>query len=145
MTNTSGNSWTAEIPQQQNGDTIAYYIHASDQSPRNETHPLIGEPDPHKFYLFGTTTVVEEKEITKAIVFPNPAVDYIYIQMCQAKNSSAQIRLYDILGKEVMAVDEKNLNERMLRLDVTELQAGTYFLSIRSGNFKETRKIMVMH
>lgn len=145
MTNTSGNSWTAEIPQQQNGDTIAYYIHASDQSPRNETHPLIGEPDPHKFYLFGTTTVVEEKEITKAIVFPNPAVDYIFIQMCQAKNSSAQIRLYDILGKEVMAVDEKNLNERMLRLDVSELQAGTYFLSIRSGNFKETRKIMVMH
>lgn len=33
------------------GSEIAYYLFAADQSGRSETHPLIGEPDPHVFYI----------------------------------------------------------------------------------------------
>jgi len=33
------------------GSEIAYYLSAADQSGRHETHPLIGEADPHIFYV----------------------------------------------------------------------------------------------
>jgi len=145
MTNSSGNSWTASIPQQQGGDTIVYYIHASDQSPRNETHPLIGQPDPHKFYLTGTTTVIEEKEPVKAIVFPNPAVDYLFIQIKNSENASVLVKIFDMVGKEIMSANEINLNERMLKFNISTLPAGPYFVNISTEKYSETRKIMVMH
>lgn len=145
MTNTTGNTWTAEIPQQQNGDTIAYYIHASDQSPRSETHPLIGQPDPHKFYLYGSTTAVAENESLKALVFPNPAVDYLFIQMKNTGNAAMSVRIYDMVGKEILSINENNLDDHMVRVDVNKFTAGTYFVNITCGNFSETRKIIVMH
>lgn len=144
MTNTSGNTWTANIPQQQGGDTIAYYIHASDLSPRNTTHPLIGQPDPHKFYLNGITGV-EEKNQTNAVVFPNPAVDNIFVQLYNPENSQVQITLIDLLGKQVANLTEDNLDNHMLKIDASKLPAGPYFLNVTSGKYTVTRKIMLMH
>ena len=51
MTNTTGNTWTATIPGQVQGNTISYYIHAEDNSGRTREHPLIGSPDPHTFVV----------------------------------------------------------------------------------------------
>lgn len=51
MTNTTGNTWTATIPGQTQGNTIGYYIHAEDNSGRTREHPLIGSPDPHTFLV----------------------------------------------------------------------------------------------
>jgi agmatine deiminase len=145
MTYSSGNTWTANIPQQLGGDTIVYYIHASDQSPRNVTHPLIGQPDPHKFYLNGTTTVIEEKEQTSAVVFPNPAVDYLYVQLYHLENPQAEVKIFDLLGKELMNINETHLDEHMLKIDISDLTSGTYFINITSGKYSLTRKIILMH
>lgn len=51
MVNTSANHYSATIPGQMEGSTIAYYIHAADASGRNANHPFIGAPDPHKFEI----------------------------------------------------------------------------------------------
>mgnify|MGYP001306960920 CR=1 FL=1 len=145
MTNTSGNNWTANIPQQQGGDTIVYYIHASDQSPRSVSHPLIGQPDPHKFYLNGTTTIIEESKQIQAIVFPNPAVNKLFIQMKNNDDNPVIVKIFDLIGKEILSFSENSLTDRMLITDVSTLPAGPYFVKISSGNYSETRKIMVMH
>lgn len=51
LTNTTGNYWTASIPGQMEGDTVSYFITASDASGRTQNHPFIGAPDPHVFYV----------------------------------------------------------------------------------------------
>ena len=51
MTNTSGNTYTASIPDQAQGSEIGYYIQVSDTSGRTGAHPLIGSPDPHEFTI----------------------------------------------------------------------------------------------
>lgn len=53
MFNTSGQTWTGIIPGAEYGSEIEYYIFASDESGRRETHPFIGEPDPHVFFVGG--------------------------------------------------------------------------------------------
>ena len=51
MTHESGKLYTATIPGAEEGSEIAYYIHAADQSGKSVNNPLIGEPDPFRFYV----------------------------------------------------------------------------------------------
>ncbi len=49
MTNTGGNTYSGNIPGPAYGSQVEYCLYVADQSGRNETHPLIGLPDPHVF------------------------------------------------------------------------------------------------
>lgn len=51
MTNTSGEIWSGSIPGAASGSEIQYYLYVADQSGRRETHPFIGQPDPHNFFV----------------------------------------------------------------------------------------------
>ena len=42
-------NYTATIPQQVSGTIVSYYIQSEDNSGRIETHPFIGQADPHQF------------------------------------------------------------------------------------------------
>jgi agmatine deiminase len=144
MTNPSGNLWTADIPANPpaGGDTIEYYIHASDLSPRSMTHPLIGSPDPHKFWT-STVTSLPENLQTKVLIFPNPAVDYIFIQP-QESSSNISIRMLNSLGAEVRAIN-MSVGNRMIKIPVNDLPSGTYFVQVSSGSNITTQKVMIMH
>jgi hypothetical protein len=144
MTNPSGNQWQAAIPQQPIGDTVRYYIHASDHSPRSQTHPLIGSYDPHKFWVTGSVSV-EEKKTAAALVFPNPANEDVFVQMKDCSSPDVSVKLFDIVGNEVISFTEKNSCDKMFRLNVKDIPQGTYFLQLHSGENFVTRKIMVMH
>ena len=51
MNHVTRDHYRAFIPGQTSGATIQYYIHAADDSGRDETHPFIGSPDPHVFTI----------------------------------------------------------------------------------------------
>lgn len=51
MNHVTRDHYRAFIPGQSSGATIQYYIHAADDSGRDETHPLIGDPDPNVFNI----------------------------------------------------------------------------------------------
>ncbi len=51
MSNISGETWAATLPGADEGSQIDYYIYAADESGRHETHPFIGQPDPHTFFV----------------------------------------------------------------------------------------------
>lgn len=144
MTHGTGNTWTTNIPQQVGGDTVEYYIHASDQSPRNQTHPLIGAPDPHKFWITTTTAIAQNENETKAVVFPNPANSSLFVQMKNA-NESLTINIIDLLGNQIKTMTVNNDFENMICIPLTDLPSGTYFVQIRSGSFVNTKKVMVIH
>ncbi len=56
MSSTVNGIYTVNIPQQNSGDRIAYYIHAADRSGRSENHPYIGDNDPHVFTIEAVDT-----------------------------------------------------------------------------------------
>ena len=47
LTNTTGNIWTANVPTPALGQTVYYYILATDTTARNTTAPLCGASDPY--------------------------------------------------------------------------------------------------
>jgi len=140
----SGNQWTGYIPQQLAGDTVKYYIHASDQSPRSVTHPFIGAPDPHSFYI---TSIVntEVKRQEENLIFPNPANDYIFISMKDCSMDDVNIKLISAMGNEVISINEQNTCNRMLRINTENIAQGSYILSMTSGKKSFVKKIMIMH
>ncbi len=144
MTHGTGNTWTANIPQQPVGDTVCYYIHASDISPRNQTHPLIGAPDPHKFWIIGTTDIADNKTQPNALVFPNPANNNLFVELKNAEDKFT-VKIVDLLGNEVKTITENNAYTDLLRIPLSDLQSGTYFVQVLSGSYVTTKKIMVIH
>lgn len=51
MTNTGGQQWSGAIPATTSGSRIDYYLFAADQAGNRITHPFIGAPDPHFFFV----------------------------------------------------------------------------------------------
>jgi agmatine/peptidylarginine deiminase/PKD repeat protein len=57
MTNTSGNTYSASIPGKGGNNTVDYYIVAQNQNGKSETHPYIGQADPHIFNYSGESVL----------------------------------------------------------------------------------------
>jgi hypothetical protein len=73
---------------------------------------------------------------TKAIS-PNPATDYIDVMLSEAKESVHSVKIYDILGICVLThpLAPSREGER-IRLDVSGLAAGVYFVSVGGRMYK---------
>jgi len=146
MTNPSGNAWTTNIPATAPaaGDTIEYYLHASDQSPRSTMHPLIGAPDPHKFWLVDVTSIQENKT-PEALIFPNPAVDYIFVQPQGDVSGKISVKISNSIGQQVMNLSYVSTGNNLLHIDISKLPCGAYFVSVISNRGVTTKKILIMH
>jgi len=94
MNHIEGNTYTALIPGQEDGDVVAYYITASDESGRTQTHPYIGEADPHTFTVgtpllpvlhISQTAVNETAEVeqtaTETITLSNVGTGSLYFSL----------------------------------------------------------------
>lgn len=72
-------------------------------------------------------------------VYPNPAVDRISLELPDTK-SVIDLRIFDTLGRQVLY---KNTNELQNSIDISSLDAGTYFLQIRTANQKQFSTIFI--
>ncbi len=145
MSHTSGNSWTGAIPQQQANDTIRYYIHASDLSPKSVTHPLIGSPDPHKFYISSIVGGLNDQAISTLLVFPNPATDVLFVQVKDPTVTHIDLSIMNAMGACVAEQHVDQPVSALIRFDLLDLPTGTYFLKTLTNQVTETKPFVIMH
>ena len=77
--------------------------------------------------------IVENDEISKVIVYPNPTNDFICCQISsinEIDRKGISIEIIDSLGKMVKRFKMKDVKEV---LSISELVPGTYFLQVKSG------------
>ncbi|MFN5093445.1 MAG: T9SS type A sorting domain-containing protein [Bacteroidota bacterium] len=76
-------------------------------------------------------TKIDDQEIIAFSVYPNPANDRIFVN--GRNNSSTQVSIFDIYGKLV-------LNQMLIgrELDIAELSAGSYILTIPEYGYKKS-------
>jgi len=91
-------------------------------------------------FLWGTSVESESDELSNIILSPNPATDFIEIDMRRwaplAKWSPSEgIRIFNVFGQIVLSVGVQNFEP--LRINVTSLTTGMYFVRIgdRVGKF----------
>jgi agmatine/peptidylarginine deiminase len=143
MANESGNTYTANIPGQNPGDVIQYYIHAADESERSENHPYMGAADPHEFVVFDPTDISTENKAVVSL-FPNPTKGNLSIALHYLNEKTASIEIFDVNGRVLRSLSIENTGDyHLLRLDVSDLAKGTYFVRFIGEKQVKTSKFIL--
>ncbi len=78
--------------------------------------------------------------------YPNPFNPTTEIRFTLPRGGFTTLRVYDVLGRQVAAlVDEvRPAGAYSVRWDASTLPSGVYFCKLRSGNFQESRKMLLL-
>jgi hypothetical protein len=80
--------------------------------------------------------------------FPNPTNGDLTVRTTFANAGQVTIELFDVSGRRVMQVAAFSANageERMLDVNLYDLQSGTYFLRLQRTGSQITRPIILAH
>lgn len=78
--------------------------------------------------------------------YPNPFNPTTNIKFGLPKAGNTSLKVYNILGKEVMSMFEGYMDAGYYNctLDASKLSSGVYFYTLTSGNYTETKKMSVV-
>jgi len=95
----------------------------------------------------GFSTSLKENKIVRqeSKVYPVPAKDQITIETQTSKMVSATLKVYDILGNEVMPAKEVEVTSGLSQLpvNVTNLKPGVYFYTLSGNGMNTSNKFVV--
>ena len=95
---------------------------------------LQGSIQPNTVYQFNNLTVGAIKNpMNVAVVYPNPAKDYLTIRLTSNATSIAEISICDINGRIVYQATQNPNQSGELQVPVSELENGVYQVVIRQG------------
>jgi hypothetical protein len=78
--------------------------------------------------------------------YPNPFNPATKIEFAIPKNSLVTMKMYDILGREVAVLLNREMaaGSYTINYDASALPSGVYFYKITSGDFSDTKKMMLV-
>ena len=78
--------------------------------------------------------------------YPNPFNPTTTIKYQIPKESFVTIKLFDMLGKEIAILvnEEKQIGSYEIKFDALNLPSGVYLYKLTSGNFTETKKMILL-
>ncbi len=128
-----------------NPDTVQIILSASGTTPANNSYLYVDNLG-FSGVVPGTATGITNMEnYTGTIsVYPNPATDYISVEMNLQKSANIILQLIDCSGKlikEINTTDAKGNYKNTL--NTTGLAKGTYFLKVQANEAKEIKKIII--
>ena len=88
--------------------------------------------------IFGTSSINNENN--KTVIYPNPATDYIDIVVVGNRTLKGTVRVFDVLGSVVLSSPACSAGTPSegghIRLDVSGLSAGVYFVRVDGKMYK---------
>ena len=91
------------------------------------------DENPDDCYNNDYTSGISEKENKSLVLYPNPASQCFVINFTEAQEGVKQVRVFDMLGKEVMSIENPSSNT----INIANLTKGTYIVQVISKNGKE--------
>lgn len=86
-----------------------------------KTHPRLISQN----YLINDTSTVNGLKI-----FPNPASEKLFLQLQKGKERLADIRIYDVYGRELIHIRNQKISISGSFIDISALSSGTYFITV---------------
>ena len=95
------------------------------------------------FRFLKASSAVKTLKKSTLSVYPNPATDVVHIST-RGLISDSSVQIHDISGRVVLSATIKNTDHVETTIDISQLPAGIYFVSIpESGREKIVRKLVV--
>ena len=77
-------------------------------------------------------------------IYPQPAISQIFINTSNiVDDTNNEIIIRDMLGKIIMIQPFTTISNHLLKLDVSDLSTGSYFLTMTVNNLVVTKKIVI--
>lgn len=156
LTADEGNMFTGTINLPQTSrDTLQYYISATSNNGKTITKPMTA-PQGYYTTVFGSevegiseeSVYVSNPAISASEIegigqaYPNPASDMVQIDFANELSGEANFKLVNNKG-QVLLNDKVSASQNNLRIDVSKLKAGIYWLIFTSDNQSAARKIVI--
>ena len=81
---------------------------------------------------------------TSIIISPNPATEFVAVQLSGLQNEDVQLELIDLQGKVIQS-DKIVQGSTITYFDVRKLYDGFYFIKVMGKNFSKIEKIKISH
>ena len=88
----------------------------------------------------GSTDILEKKNNDDVKIYPNPAQDYLTVELAYSIESDINLRIYDNMGrlkKTEFLQNQKN------EIALNEMAKGLYYVKINTGNNTFTQKLLL--
>lgn len=92
----------------------------------------------------GGSVLIEKTDLAKSItLYPNPAIEFIDINLSILQAGNVQLTLHNIIGNEI-PIESEILEEHKIRVRVKDLATGYYLLAVRDeqSKFRGTYKFI---
>lgn len=100
----------------------------------------------HVSISIGMDNKVPDNIVTLSQNQPNPFNDYTTIKYTLSEAADVNFELFDQTGRRVMSINRgvEGPGQHTLELDGSRLQNGIYFYTLTAGNFKASKKMVVV-
>ena len=96
------------------------------------------------FITLGELGIDDPEGIAGLSLYPNPATDFLHIQMEENTSEPLLLIVTDLLGKPVLEETFRfNGSGKTQSMDVANLSKGIYLIQLRSGDRMMTRKLII--
>jgi hypothetical protein len=116
------------------------YIYAKGNNGNGVVELGIAADVVQNFYSATINSIEDKAEINDIQIYPNPAEDFIIITSNQLLKSNTVLSIYDITGKLIIEDNVSMTNN--LKLNVSTLNAGVYFIQLKNGDGMFTQKFI---
>ncbi|MDD2673673.1 MAG: zinc-dependent metalloprotease family protein [Flavobacterium sp.] len=89
------------------------------------------------------TLATPDFEINDFVVFPNPNKGNFNVQFTTKSDAEVKVMVYDLLGRKLFENDFKNKSNFNENIQLKNVYAGVYLLTVSDGERKEVRKIVI--
>jgi len=155
----TGEVETMEIQRSENGIQfmVIHKISANDISSGpafhfNDANPLQGTSYYRIMLRLSNETIsysniVKVQRLTQGgiHIVPNPANDYIYIDLLGSISDKVSIRIYDMLGRMKVNVPTANQVNKKMNIYVKDWAEGLYTVEVNKNGTVESKKILIKH
>jgi hypothetical protein len=115
-------------------------------SPKNATEGWEGLRSNAIFYAGGELDCilgVDDLELNNIVMYPNPATQQVSIAFDASFIDSLEVTITNSLGQTLQKVNETSNGSSIISLNVSSLNTGLYFVTIKNGNQSTTKKLLV--
>jgi hypothetical protein len=90
-----------------------------------------------------TTRVKELNKYTEMKLYPNPVENELFISSGATVAEPTQITVFDQQGRRVKVIDTHFDGHSAIKVDVSSIQQGYYFLSVKSDHYNSVKSFVV--
>jgi agmatine deiminase len=145
ITDETNDIWTANIPPQDNGTQVFYYIDANSFSGKHQVRPITAPNGFFEFRIIEITNLNDQNNFTVKDIYPNPGNAITCIPINSKRNENLKVSVLDINGKNILNLYNNNISkgDRNLFIDCSKLTTGIYLIKFETSLGMTTKKLAV--